>query len=533
MSDGLGQMCGSEHALPGRFLRGLALCPGRPAVRVGGRSVTYAEVHGLALSWAGSLLHACIEPPAAIGILANKGIESYVGILAALYCGKPVVPLQPDFPVDRIRHMLRAASVSALITDDHGHGLLPELFETGGIPVLWPGAGAAAPGPSAIPVRPGFTLNEPRPAGPQDAAYILFTSGSTGRPKGFRITHANLGHYFSELDSRYGFGPEDVFSQVFDPSFDCAIFDLFAAWGAGGQLISVPRQAYRAMTDFVTAEGITVWYSTPAAISVVARRGGLAPKTMPTLRLSTFAGDALKAADAAAWQEAASQSIVDNLYGPAETTITCTTYRWSQDSSPSECVNGIVPIGRLHTGHEYMFLDAEGQDSAVEGELCVSGPQVTPGYLDPADNEGRFFVRGSRRWYRTGDRMRRAGNGDLLFLGRTDNQVQIQGWRTELAEIDHHVRQCDGVQDAVTVTAAIEAGQQLVAFYTGTPKVPAEFARHLLTMLPQQMLPRHFVRLDEMPLSANRKIDRLALRKRASELFGQEAAKSRETEADR
>jgi acyl-coenzyme A synthetase/AMP-(fatty) acid ligase len=283
-----------------------------------------------------------------------------------------------------------------------------------------------------------------------------------------------------------------------------------------------PRQAYRAMIEFVTAERITVWYSTPAAISVVARRGGLRPGTMPTLRLSTFAGDALKAADAAAWQQAASRSILDNLYGPAETTITCTTYRWSQESSPGECLNGIVPIGSLHTGHEYLLLDSAGQDSAIEGELCVSGPQVTPGYLDPADDEGRFFVRGSCRWYRTGDRMRRADNGDLLFLGRTDNQVQVQGWRTELTEIDHHVRQCEGVTDAVTVAAAIEARQELVAFYTGVPKAPADFSRHLLTVLPQQMLPRHFVRLDEMPLSVNRKVDRLALRKRAQELFGQE-----------
>jgi amino acid adenylation domain-containing protein len=492
--------------LAGRFLRGLALGPGQVAIRVDGRSITYAELHELALSWAGSLLRACDESPAAIGILADKGVESYAGILAALYCGKPAVPLQPDFPVDRTRHMLKAAGVSALITDDHGHRLAGDLFEAGGIPVLRPGARAAT--------APGAALDEPHRVGPDDVAYVLFTSGSTGRPKGFPLTHANLGYYFAELDARYGFGPADVFSQVFDPSFDCAIFDLFAAWGAGGTLVSVPRQAYRAMTEFVTAEGITVWYSTPAAISVIARRGGLGPGTMPTLRLSTFAGDALKAADAAAWQAAASQSILDNLYGPAETTITCTVYRWSQESSPGESLNGIVPIGSLHSGHEYLLLDS--------GELCVSGPQVIPGYLDPADDEGRFFTRGSRRWYRTGDRMRRAGNGDLLFVGRTDNQVQVQGWRTELTEIDHHVRQCDGVQDAVTVTAAVQDRQQLVAFYTGAPQAPADFARYLLTVLPQQMLPRHFVRLDEMPLSVNRKIDRLALRKRAQELFGQE-----------
>jgi amino acid adenylation domain-containing protein len=519
----------NEHSLPARFARGLARSAGKDAIRTGGRAVTYEQVHDLALSWAGNLLHACDEQPRAVGVLADKGLVAYAGILAALYCGVPAVPLQPDFPVSRTRHMLTAANVSALVTDEHGARLLPELGEADGIPVLLAGPDQARTMPGtasvpAIPVRSGLGLDKPLQAGASDVAYVLFTSGSTGRPKGVQITHANLGHYFAELDTRYCFGPDDVFSQVFDPAFDCAISDLFAAWGAGGTLVSVPAQAYRAMTDFVTAAGITVWYSTPAAISVVARRGGLYPNSMPTLRLSTFAGDALKAADAAAWQTAASASIVDNLYGPAETTITCTVYRWSQESSPGQCLSGIVPIGGLHGGHEYLLLDSDGNTDAVEGELCVTGPQVTPGYLDPGDDKERFFIRGPRRWYRTGDRMRLADNGDLLFLGRTDNQVQIQGWRTELAEIDHHVRRCTGIQDAVTVSVMIDGTPQLVVFYTGTPATAANLTRQLLKTLPQQMLPRCYQHLDELPLSVNRKIDRPTLRDRALELFGHDQA---------
>jgi amino acid adenylation domain-containing protein len=510
-----------EHTLPGRFLRGLALSPGRDAIRAPEGSLTYLDAHHLALTWAGSLLRGCDEPPKAIGVLAGKGLESYVGILTALYCGVPAVPLQPDFPIGRTRHMIKAANVSALVTDERGHRLLPDLAAD--VPVLRPGA-AGSGNPGTVPVHPRFGLDEPRRAHPQDVAYILFTSGSTGAPKGVLITHANLDSYFGELQARYDFGPDDVFSQVFDPAFDCAIFDLFAAWGAGGTLVSVPGTAYRAMTDFVTAEGITVWYSTPATISVVARRGGLAPGSMPTLRLSTFAGDALKAADAAAWQRAAPRAILDNLYGPAETTITCTVYRWSAESSAGEGVNGIVPIGRLHSGHDYLLLDADGDESAVEGELCVSGPQVTPGYLDAADNQERFFTRRSRRWYRTGDRMRLADNGDLLFLGRVDNQVQVQGWRTELAEIDHCVRRCAGVQDAATVAATIDGKLQLVVFYTGTPATAAEFTRQLLRMLPQQILPRYYQQLDELPLSVNRKIDRQAMRAHALELFSRSEA---------
>jgi non-ribosomal peptide synthetase component F len=424
--------------------------------------------------------------------------------------------------------MLQAAGVSALVTDEQGYHGLPGLGDAVTGPILLAGPDGARVGRDATTpataAPSGVGLNEPRAVSASQTAYILFTSGSTGRPKGLRITHANLDYYFTELDARYRFDAGDVFSQVFDPAFDCAIFDLFAAWGAGSTLVSVPPWAYRDMTGFVTEAGITVWYSTPAAIAAVARRGGLAARSMPTLRLSTFAGDALKAADAEAWQRAAPQAILDNLYGPAETTITCTVYRWSPSASPDECLNDIVPIGALHSGHQFLLLDEDGATGTAEGELCVSGPQVTPGYLDPADDAGRFFTRQSRRWYRTGDRMRLADNGDLLFLGRTDNQVQIQGWRTELAEIDHRLRGCAGVQDAVTVGVQAGGRVQLVAFYTGAPTTPAEFSRQLLVTLPQQMLPRHFRHLDEMPLSVNRKIDRQALRQRALELLGQEEA---------
>lgn len=509
-----------EHTLHGRFLRGLAVSGDREAIRASGRSLTYADAHRLALIWAGSLLSGCSEPPKAIGVLADKGVEAYVGILSALYCGVPVVPLQPDHPIARIRDSLEAANVSALVTDERGYRLLPELFEVGGMPVLLPGTEPGTGSVPTIPVHPALALDDPCPVDASDVAYILFTSGSTGRPKGVPITHDNLDHFFRIIEARYDFGQDDVFSQTFDLTFDPAMFDLFAAWGSGGTLVSTPAHVYRSIPDFVTSEGITVWYSTPTAISVVARRGGLGAGTMPTLRWSMFIGDVLKAADAAAWQESASGSIIENIYGPTELTIACTAYRWSQDSSPGECVNGSVPIGRIHGGHDYVLLDEQGGQSVIEGELCVSGPQMTRGYLDPGDDKRRFLEYASRRWYRTGDRVRLADNGDLLFVGRIDTQVQIQGWRIELAEIDHNVRRCAGIEDAVTVATVIDDDLQLVVFYTGASTKPAEFARQLRRMLPQGMVPKHYRHLDEMPLNMNRKIDRSALKERVGELAG-------------
>jgi amino acid adenylation domain-containing protein len=501
-----------DQTLHGRFLRGLAESPGRPAIRSGGRILTYEEAHGTALAWAGAVLRDAPVPPRAVGVLAGKGPDSYVGILAALYAGAAAVPLQPDFPAARTRRMMTAAGVAALIADPDGLRVLPAL-ETGAMPVLRTDADRATP------TRPATPLDEPRPAVPSDTAYILFTSGSTGRPKGVPITHGNLHHYFTVMDARHDFTPDDVFSQAFDPTFDCAMFDLFAAWGAGAQLLSVPSHAYADLPGFLTAEGVTVWYSTPSVVAIARRRGGLPPGSMPTLRWSLFAGDALTCDDALAWQEAATNATVVNQWGPTETTITCSTHLWSSRTSPGRCVNGIVPLGTLHDGHDFLLLGEDGRATEKEGEVCVVGPQVIGGYLDPDDDRNRFVEHEGRRWYRTGDRVRLADDGELVFLGRIDTQVQIQGWRVEPAEIDHHLRGCPGVDDAVTVAVTVDGEPRLAVFYTGAETAPADFARALLRTLPQNMLPRHYWRLDELPLNGNRKIDRLTLRARADDLL--------------
>ncbi|GAA4236115.1 amino acid adenylation domain-containing protein [Streptosporangium album] len=510
------------HALYARFLRGLALSPDGVAVRVGAEEITYGDAHRLALLWAGALLREASGPPKAIGVLAARSVQAYVGILAGLYAGVTVVPLQPGFPAARTGQMIDAAGVSAVIVDDRGYALLPELADGGrDLRVLAPGRERADGAAWAeIRVDGRHALDGPRPVAPSDVAYVLFTSGSTGRPKGVTITHGNTDHYFRLLDARYDFTPGDVFSQVFDLNFDCAMFDLFCAWGAGATAVAVPPAAYRDMPSFLAEQGVTVWFSTPSAISLIRRMGGLGVRTLPGLRWSFFAGEALKCEDAADWELAAPGSVVENLYGPTELTITVSGHRWSAELSPKLGVNGVVPIGLVHEGHDHFLLtdDGEGEDGQ-EGELCVSGPQMTPGYLDPADNEGRFLRRGSRDWYRTGDRVRRTGDGELAYVGRLDAQVQVQGLRVELAEVDHALRACTGVEEAVTVGAPVSGGVELYAFYTGSSTPPAALARELRKILPAQMVPRHFRHILEMPLNSNRKIDRSALRGRAADLI--------------
>nr|BAV56002.1 ATP-dependent ligase [Actinomadura fulva subsp. indica] len=495
----------SNPALYEYFLRGLAKSPGRAAFRAGADTATYEQVHRLALLWGGALLR---TSPTAVGVLAAKGTVSYVGILAGLFAGVTVVPLQPDFPVARTRQMIEAAGVSALIVDERGRKIAAELRGAGvDVSVLAPGID---------PIDLGHALSRPEQVEAGDIAYVLFTSGSTGIPKGVPITHGNTGHYFRFLAERYDFTSDDAFSQTFDLTFDCAMFDLFCAWGAGATSVAVPPLAYRNLPRFLAEQGITVWFSTPSAISMVRRTGGLGEAAMPALRWSFFAGEALKCEDATDWQRAAPGSILENLYGPTELTITIAAHRWSQESSPGLCVNGLSPIGFVNDGHDHLLLDDERRPADIEGELWITGPQTTPGYLDPNDDHGRFVERDGRTWYNTGDRIRRAANGELVYLGRGDAQVQVQGWRVELAEIDHAVRGCEGVEDAVTVSTTADGTTALVVFYTGIPSPPARFAAQLRRTLPPGIIPRHYHHMDELPLNPNRKIDRSGLRELAA-----------------
>jgi amino acid adenylation domain-containing protein len=512
----------TDPALYRRFLRGLDISPHAVAVRIGTRRLTYAEAHREALAWAGDLVRAGTS---AIGLLTAKGPTAYTGILAALYAGAAAVPLRPDFPADRTREMIRAAGIGALIVDAAGADALDALVplptslrvltpdaaigeritERIGVPVLVPDGRRALARPVAVRA--------------QDPAYVLFTSGSTGRPKGVVLTHGMTDHYFGWVDERYDFSSHDVFSQSFDLNFDCSLFDLFCAWGAGATAVAVPPQAYRDLPRFAAEQGLTVWFSTPSAIDLVRRMGGLGNGTLSGLRWSFFAGEAFKVHDAADWARAAANGPMENIYGPTELTITVSAYRWDGERTPFEAVNGIVPIGDLNTGHRRLLLVSEDDAGVpttaadipgVEGELCVAGPQLTPGYLDPGDGAGRFLEHEGERWYRTGDRVRVLAGGGLAYLGRMDSQVQIHGVRIELGEVEEAMRRC-GAVDAVAVGVPVASGTELCAFYTGTPIPEFELVKRLRATLPGHAIPKYFQYLEAFPLNSNRKVDRKAL----------------------
>lgn len=492
------------RSLHGRFIRGLSVSPKGAALRVAERSLSYEEMHATALAWAGTLLNAAPQRLDRVGLFTTRGPDTYLGLLAALYAGAAVVPLDPRFPAARTLAMVNAAQPSAFIVDDYGRRRLEELSlsRSVDVPVLHggrlEGAGCEPP------------LSAPRPVSPADTAYVLFTSGSTGRPKGVPITHGNVDHYLETIERRYRFTKSDVFTQLFDITFDLAMFDLFAAWGSGATVVSTPSSVLRRFPEFAARHDVTVWFSTPSAISVLRRANALGPRALPSLRWSLFCGEPLRLRDAETWQAAAPNSTVENLYGPTELTISCSAHRYDPAVSPALCVNGILPIGTLHDGLRYLLRDEHGSTGTPEGELCVTGPQLFPGYLDPADDKDRFLSHDSLRWYRTGDRVR-LGAHQLAYLGRTDDQVKVRGQRVELAEIDSGINSCEGVTEGTAVTVQVNGETELFAFYSGAA-TESSVEKHLAQLFPLALVPRYVQRVDELPRNSNGKISRMSLR---------------------
>lgn len=486
------------------FATGRALAPNAAALRIGGEEWTYDRMHTTALAWAGPLRDVAAElGTARIALLADRSAVSFVGMLAVLYAGCTPVPLNAAYPVERNASVLKQAGTAAVLADAAAMARAAE-YRAFGIELL--GVESLAAQAKLIGAR-SKPLTDPLPAAEQ--AYVLFTSGSTGRPKGVPITHGNIGHFIENLHRHFDFDQTDTFSQTADPTFDISIFDMFATWSVGATTVVTPALAYARFPQFIARNGITVWFSVPSAIGVVQRFGGLEPGALPSLRWSLFCGEPLLIRDARAWADAAPNATVVNLYGPTELAVACSIHPLDKGLEPDASNNGVVPIGTMFEGLQRVLADEAGAPDPVEGELCVRGPQMFPGYVDPSDDQGRFLHHDGERWYRTGDRVRI--DGDVMhFVGRTDHQVKVRGYRIELGEIDYHARSLDGVDEAGTVAVGTGDQRVLVTCYVGGAD-EGDMLDRLRDRLPPYMVPASVRRMASLPVNRNGKFDRRAL----------------------
>jgi amino acid adenylation domain-containing protein len=513
------------------FLRSAERVPDRPALQLAGETLSYRQLLARARGLADALSrHAPAGEPALTGVFGHRSVTAYASVLAALLRGHGYVPFNPGFPADRNRGMLMRADCRSVIVDAQGGRQLEEVLAgiDRSLLLLLPECEDVAALAARWPLHRFLGAPDLRDAGttalaevdPDAIAYLLFTSGSTGQPKGVMVAHRNVTHFVDAMVERYAVTEQDRFSQTFDLTFDLSAFDMFVAWERGACLCC-PTQAQKLFPGkYITDCGITIWFSVPSTAALMSRLHMLKAAKYPGLRYSLFCGEALPVEVVQKWADAAPNSIIENLYGPTELTIACTLYRWDPERSPGECEHGIVPIGEAYPGMQVLVADERQREVPVgeDGELLMTGPQLTLGYhRDPERTAAAFVVPPGRRetFYRTGDRVRRPRPGrPLVYLGRVDNQIKIQGYRVELGEIEAVLRQEAGVDVAVAVGwPPTASGADGVVGFVGAVAGDTEAIRQrAIARLPPYMHPSEIRLVGEWPLNANGKIDRKALR---------------------
>ncbi|MGZ8176957.1 amino acid adenylation domain-containing protein [Williamsia sp. SKLECPSW1] len=492
---GVGVQVG-EGTMGGILAASAAVHPDAVALVDGDWVLTYAEVDARARAIAGALRVRGIGRGDVVAFHAPRSIWSVLALWGISYAGAGFLALNPADPAARRTRILADAAPPVVLTAP-GHpaddlvGVLDDAI------VLTLDQAVDHPSPIA----------EPVPVGPDDLAYVIFTSGSTGAPKGVVVSHRGIGPLVATMLAGTGIGPDAVQLLTYAPSFDAHIVELLTGVAGGGRMVICPHDVIGgdAMDDLIVSAGVTVVYSTPAVL------GTLDPQRLHTVTLMAIGGEAIPQRIAEVW--APGRRLV-NLYGPTETTVVVT--------ADMDMEAGPVDIGTPVLGSDVVVLDTRLRpvpDFTV-GELYVRGEALARGYLGRPDLTAERFVADPRhpgaRMYRTGDLAHRRADGTLVTHGRTDAQLAVRGLRVEPAEIDAALVAVPGVRDAVSDLHRPASGGDVLAAWVvpddpDDPPAADEIRRELREMLPRGMVPALITIVDDLPRTANGKLDRRAL----------------------
>jgi len=287
-------------------------------------------------------------------------------------------------------------------------------------------------------------------------------------------------------------------------SFDVSVFSMFAAWNCGACVYVVPEEGFKYLNSItmIKEHNITVSSLVPTVLLYVEKY--LDQFSFPSLRYSFFSGDKLFQQLAVKWNKAAANALIYNCYGPTETTIVCTSYLWDEKTADEESFNNIVPLGKPFKNMDFIFLDEQNKTNGISGELCFTGVQVIDSYLGNKHDK-TFFDYDEKKYYKTGDIAALNEKGNLIFQGRKDSQVKINGYRVELLEIENTIRKI--LKMNVVVIAIPEKNvNKLFAFIEGN-QVETNIKEQLAQFLPNYMIPNYYHFMPEFPKNSNGKID--------------------------
>ena len=456
--------------------------PEATAIVHGTERLSYGELEALSNRLARRLRAAGVRPGDRVCFLAPKSPLPLLWMLGILKAGAMHVPLDPASPAARLQKIIDACEPRLVLTAD-------EPFMDGD-----------SDAPIAQTTRP------------EDPAHILFTSGSTGVPKGVVITHANVMAFVEWALAHFGLDRTDRVSGHTPLHFDLSTYDIFGAYAAGAELhLVAPDTALlpHRLAQFIRDAGLTQWFSVPSVLNYMAKADALAPGDFPRLRRVMWCGEVLPTPALIYWMRRVPHARFTNLYGPTETTIASSYY--DVPACP-QSPTAHIPIGRACGGEELLVID---------GELCIAGAGLTPGYWrDPAKTAAAFMphpLRPAERMYRTGDLGRRRPDGLFELAGRADSQIKSRGYRIELGEIEAALGTLQGLRESAVVAIPTDGFEQwlICCAYVPLPGAivtPAALRSALARLVPAYMLPARWQELAALPRNPNGKVDRPRLK---------------------
>jgi len=479
--------------------------PDRTAVVASDGELTYAQLYDAANTLAGRLHEVGLRPGDRVLVAQPKSAAQIKAVHGVLAAGGVYVPLDPAWPFDRVRTLAADCHARIAVADP----AVASRFELAG--VQW-----------VVPDGPGHAPTATRPAAPprdpRDLAYVIYTSGSTGTPKGVALDHRGPLNTITDINRRFGIGPQDVLFGISALSFDLSVYDVFGAAAAGAALVlpdpsePTPDSWLKLLAD----HQVTVWNSAPQVMQLLVQAALASGVTLPRLRRVLLSGDWIPVTLPDEIRRVAPNAGVVSLGGATEASI------WSIHH-PIGAVEPhwvSIPYGRPLTNQPWYILDELGQETPtwVTGHLHIGGVGLAVEYLGSPEKTAAAFVPHSasgERIYRAGDLGRYLPDGTIELLGRADLQVKIQGYRIEPGEIEHALLADERLRDAAVIAVDGAHGKQLAAFVVpreGAAAPDPEQLRGALTRcLPGYMVPHQIGVLDAMPVTSNGKLDRAGL----------------------
>jgi amino acid adenylation domain-containing protein len=519
----------------------------RPAVAVGERFLTYAELDRLSNQVARALLGQGVAPGDRVGILAPKSAASVVGLFGVLKAGACYVPLDAKSPAARLATIMADSGITVLLADEAT--AQQAVAMSGSVPALravivsgpsWgreaaAGAvpGTASPGPVVVPWDEVLTGTDAALAADRgvieaDLAYILYTSGSTGTPKGVMISHRASLTFVDLAVACTGLGEQDRVCSPAPLNFDLSVFDVFASCKAAACLTVLPEKTSifpARLAQWIAQERISVWYSVPSVLTMLATYGNLRGCDLSRLRAVIFAGEVFPAKHLNALMAELPAPRYLNWYGPTETNV-CTWYEVPRGAAE---LTAPVPIGKACANTDVFAVTSEGGrvvKPGEEGELYARGPGLMRGYWGQPEKTGQALVRNPFQGaydepaYRTGDLVTLDDEGNYVYLGRQDGMVKTRGYRVELGEIETALYAHPAIREAVVLPVPDEMlGNRLRAVICADG--PAGLTReevldHCRQRVPGYMVPDVVEFREALPRNSNGKVDRVRLAEQAS-----------------